>query len=169
MQDPFGNFQARLVFPEKVRDLTIAVDLVAEMTVINPFDFFVESYAEKYPFDYESTLRQELTPYLEMQENGPLLREWLVGVKRDPQRIVDFLVEINGRLNRDIAYVIRMEPGVQSGEETLSKRSGSCRDSAWLLVQILRQLGLAARFVSGYLLQLTADLKSCLLYTSRCV
>ena len=160
MQDPFGNFQARLVFPEKVRDLTIAVDLVAEMTVINPFDFFVESYAEKFPFDYAATLRQELAPYLEMQENGPLLKKWLVDVKRDPLAIVDFLVEINGRLNRDIAYVIRMEPGVQSCEETLTKRSGSCRDSAWLLVQILRQLGLAARFVSGYLLQLTADLKS---------
>ncbi len=120
MQDPFGNFQARLVFPEKIRELAITVDLVAEMTVINPFDFFVEDDAEKYPFSYQSTLRQELAPYLEIQENGPLLREWLAGVKRDPLRIVDFLVEINRRLSQSIAYIIRMEPGVQSCEETLA-------------------------------------------------
>ena len=160
MQDPFGNFQARLVFPEKIRELSLTVDLVAEMTVINPFDFFVESYAEKYPFTYELTLSRELTPYLEIQENGPLLNAWLAGVNRKPQTIVDFLVELNRQLGQDINYLIRMESGVQTCEETLSKRSGSCRDSAWLLVQILRHLGLAARFVSGYLIQLTADLKS---------
>ncbi len=160
MQDPFGNFQARLVFPEKVRELSLTVDLVAEMTVINPFDFFVESYAEKYPFTYEPTLRRELAPYLETQENGPLLNAWLAGVDRKPQTIVDFLVELNRRLGQDIGYIIRMEAGVQTSEETLTKRSGSCRDSAWLLVQIMRHLGLAARFVSGYLIQLTADIKS---------
>ncbi|MCB1770757.1 MAG: transglutaminase family protein, partial [Candidatus Competibacteraceae bacterium] len=160
MQDPFGNFQARLVFPEKVRELGITVDLIAEMTVINPFDFFVESYAEKYPFTYEPTLSRELTPYLETQENGPLLNAWLGGVDHKPQTIVDFLVELNRRLGQDIGYIIRMEAGVQTCEETLTKRSGSCRDSAWLLVQILRHLGLAARFVSGYLIQLTADVKA---------
>ncbi|MCB1767054.1 MAG: transglutaminase family protein, partial [Candidatus Competibacteraceae bacterium] len=160
MQDPFGNFQARLVFPEKVRELGITVDLVAEMTVINPFDFFVESYAEKYPFTYEPTLFRELTPYLEIQESGPLLNEWLNGVDRTPKTIVDFLVDLNQRLSQDIGYIIRMEPGVQTCEETLGKRSGSCRDTGWLLVQILRHLGLAARFVSGYLIQLTADVKA---------
>ncbi|HOB62607.1 MAG TPA: transglutaminase family protein [Candidatus Competibacteraceae bacterium] len=160
MQDPFGNFQARLVFPEKVRELSITVDLIAEMTVINPFDFFVESYAEHYPFSYEGILRQELAPYLEIQESGPLLLDWLTSVNRDKTRIVDFLVALNSRLSHDIGYVIRMEPGVQTSEETLTKRTGSCRDSAWLLVQILRHLGLAARFVSGYLIQLTADVKS---------
>ena len=160
MQDPFGNFQARLVFPEKIRELAITVGLVAEMTVINPFDFFVESYAERYPFDYEPTLRQELAPYLEIQEGGPLLLDWLGGANREPERIVDFLVEINRRLSRDIAYIIRLEPGVQTCEETLAKRSGSCRDSAWVLVQILRHLGLATRFVSGYLIQLAADVKA---------
>ena len=160
LQDPFGNFQARLVFPEKIRGLTVTVDLLAEMTVINPFDFFVESYAERYPFDYEPTLRQELAPYLEIQESGPLLLDWLAGANRQPERIVDFLVEINRRLSRDIGYIIRMEPGVQGCEETLARRSGSCRDSTWLLVQILRRLGLAARFVSGYLIQLAADVKA---------
>jgi len=136
LQDPFGNFQARLVFPEKIRELAITVDLVAEMTVINPFDFFVEDYAEKYGFDYEPTLRQELAPYLEIQENGPFLREWLAGANREPVRIVDFLVYLNQRLNQDIFYLIRMEPGVQTCEETLEKRSGSCRDSAWLLARL---------------------------------
>ncbi len=160
LQDPFGNFQARLVFPEKVRELSITVDLIAEMTVINPFDFFVEEDAEKYPFDYSATLRLELAPYLEIQEGGPLLLKWLDSVDRKPLQIVDFLVGLNQRLGQDIGYIIRMEPGVQTCEETLEKRTGSCRDSAWLLVQILRHLGLAARFVSGYLIQLTADVKS---------
>ena len=160
MQDPFGNFQARLVFHEKIRELLIEVDLIAEMTVINPFDFFVESYAENYGFEYKPELRQELIPYLEIREYGPTLKDWLAKVTREPGRIVDFLVEINRRLQQDIAYVIRMEPGVQTCEQTLTKRSGSCRDSAWVLVQILRHLGLAARFMSGYLIQLKADVKS---------
>ena len=160
LQDPFGNFQARLVFPEKIRGLVIAVDLIAEMTVINPFDFFVEDYAETYGFQYQPELRQELSPYLEIKEKGPLLREWLSGIECLPMRIVDFLVALNHHLEQDIDYIIRMEPGVQTCEETLRLRRGSCRDSAWLLVQILRHLGLAARFVSGYLIQLTADVKA---------
>ncbi|MEE4377979.1 MAG: transglutaminase family protein [Candidatus Competibacteraceae bacterium] len=160
LQDPFGNFQARVVFPEKIRELSIEVDLIAELVVINPFDFFVESYAEKYSFEYAPELRQELAPYLEIKERGPLLMAWLKKVDRRRRNINDFLVELNQQLNQDIRYLIRMEPGVQSCEETLGNRSGSCRDTGWLLVQILRHLGLAARFVSGYLIQLTPDVKS---------
>jgi uncharacterized protein (DUF2126 family)/transglutaminase-like putative cysteine protease len=159
-QDPFGNYMARVVFPEKTKELSIEVEVIAGMIVINPFDFFVESYAEQYPFVYKELLAGELTPYLETTEKGPRLMEWLSGVSLANTPINDFLVSINRRVNHDIAYSIRMEPGVQTCEQTLEKALGSCRDSAWLLVQILRHLGLAARFVSGYLVQLTADVKS---------
>ncbi len=159
-QDPFGNFMARIVFPEKTRMLSIDVDVVAEMTTINPFDFFVEEYAERYPFVYEETLAKELGPYFEIRERSPLLTKWVGDVDRAPQNNVGFLVALNRRVQEDVSYLIRLEPGVQSCEETLTKRSGSCRDSAWLLVQIARHLGLAARFVSGYLVQLVPDVKS---------
>ncbi len=159
-QDPFGNYLARLVFPEKTTEFSIEVDLIADMTVINPFDFFLEEYAEHYPFSYPEQLAKELAPYLEIREQGPLLKTFLAGLKWDKQGIVDFLVGINQAVNQVVNYAIRMEPGVQSCEETLEKKLGSCRDSGWLLVQVLRHMGLAARFVSGYLVQLVADVKS---------
>ncbi|HBA00424.1 MAG TPA: IMP dehydrogenase, partial [Halomonas sp.] len=147
-QDPFGNFNARVVFPEPRKELTIAVELVAPMTVINPFDFFLDDVAQKIPFTYPDELTKELGPYLEVTEAGPRLLEWLKDVSLEPTTSVDFLVALNQRLQKDISYLVRMEPGVQSCEETLTLASGSCRDSAWLLVQILRHLGLASRFVS---------------------
>ncbi len=163
-QDPYGNYIARYVFPEKVRSLDFTVDLVADMTVINPFDFFVEKYAEHFPFNYTEQQAYELGAYLKPEASSALLTEWIVAAKRDIMQpalgIANFLVAVNQRLQRDIGYLVRMEPGVQTPEETLIKRTGSCRDSAWLLVQILRNLGLAARFVSGYLIQLTADVKA---------
>lgn len=158
-QDPQSNYLARVVFPEKTRELRVEVDLVAELTVSNPFDFFLETSAETFPFVYEPWLCKELAPYLEIEAAGPLLQAVLESVPRAPKPTVDFLVAMNQRLQQDIAYVIRLEPGIQSCEETLQRRRGSCRDSAWLLVQLLRHLGLAARFVSGYLIQLTADVK----------
>lgn len=158
-QDPFGNCLARVVFPEKTEALTIEVDLVADMVSINPFDFFVEEYAEQFPFAYDEMLKAELAPYLELKDNGPLLRARLAEVDLTPVSVVTFLVGINQQLQQDIKYNIRMEPGVQDCETTLRIKSGSCRDSAWLLVQMLRHLGLAARFVSGYLVQLAPDVK----------
>ncbi|HTC01586.1 MAG TPA: transglutaminase family protein, partial [Ferruginibacter sp.] len=159
-QDPFGNYQARVVFPEKTTELKIEVEVIADMVVINPFDFFVEEYAEKFPFQYQGELPKELVPYLEIRETGPLLKQWVMSIDRSEKTINDFLVYINQKLNKDINYSIRMEAGVQTCEETLSRKIGSCRDTAWLLVQIFRYLGLAARFVSGYLIQLTADIKA---------
>ncbi|MDE3737510.1 transglutaminase family protein [Pseudomonas resinovorans] len=159
-QDPQGNYLARLVFPEKTRELKVEVDLVAEMAVFNPFDFFLEPYAEQIPFSYTTDDQRELAPYLSRLPATPLFADYLTRIDLTPKGSVDFLVAINQQLSRDIRYLIRMEPGVQSPEESLKNASGSCRDSAWLLVQILRHLGLAARFVSGYLIQLTADQKS---------
>ena len=159
-QDPYSNYLARLVFAKPSRELRVEVDLIAELTVINPFDFFVENYAEVFPFPYEPVLARELTPFLEKQPAGPLLQGLIDGYRRSGIRTVDYLVEINSRVQRAIGYVIRMEPGIRSPEETLTLKKGSCRDSAWLLVQLLRHLGLAARFVSGYLIQLAPDVKS---------
>jgi len=159
-QDPQANYLARLIFAESTNEFRIEVDLVAEMAVINPFDFFLEPRAEQYPFEYESWQRDELAPYLRRQPLTPLFERYLDGIPREPRRCQDFLVNLNAQLSRDVKYLIRLEPGVQTPEETLAKGSGSCRDSGWLLVQLLRHLGLAARFVSGYLIQLTADVKS---------
>jgi uncharacterized protein (DUF2126 family)/transglutaminase-like putative cysteine protease len=159
-QDPFGNFMARLVFPEPATHLDITVDLVADLTVINPFDFFVEESASTFPFSYEPQLATDLEPYLRpATSTGPRLKKWLSGVRPADTRvpIADFLVELNRRLYGDVAYSIRMEPGVQAPDDTLKRGIGSCRDTGWLLVEALRRLGLAARFVSGYLVQLTAD------------
>ena len=156
-QDPFGNHQARLVFPEPARRLVVTVDLVADLTVINPFDFFVDDTAARFPFAYDPDTAADLTPYLEADRTSPLLDAWVAQVEGRGEPIIDFLVGLNRRLFGDVAYTLRMESGVQTPEETLDKRVGSCRDSAWLLVHVLRRLGLAARFASGYLVQLAPD------------
>ena len=159
-QDPQSNYLARLVFPDETQEFKVEVDLVAEMSVLNPFDFFMAPYAESYPFKYESHERRELVPYLVKAPITRLLNAYLDGVPRERVRTIDFIVDLNRRVATDIKYLIRMEPGTQLPEETLEKRSGSCRDSAALLVQLFRHLGLAARFVSGYLIQLVPDVKS---------
>ncbi|MEQ1842996.1 MAG: transglutaminase family protein, partial [Verrucomicrobiales bacterium] len=159
-QDPFSNYEARIVFNEPTRKLEVVVDLTAELIAINPFDFFLEEYAETYPFDYPAELKRELKPYLVPSEGGRLLKnlfasEW----PKKPLRTNDFLVHLNQHVQQLVGYSIRLEPGVQTCEETLESKIGSCRDSAYLLVQLLRHLGLAARFVSGYLVQLVPDEK----------
>ena len=159
-QDPQANYLARLTIPEPTREFRVEVDLVAEMAVLNPFDFFLEPGAELFPFQYDETLRRELAPYLEQLPPTPRFAAYLAKITRSPRPTADFLVELNQKLSQDIRYLIRMEPGVQTPEFTLDSASGSCRDSAWLLVQMLRGIGLAARFVSGYLIQLTADVKA---------
>src|SRR5712692_4816831 len=159
-QDPQSNYLARLVFPERTREFRIEVDLVAEMSVINPFDFFLEPHAEQFPFRYEDTQLHELSPYMAKLPATPLFKAYLAEIPRARTQMNPFLVELNQRVQRDVRYVIRLESGIQTPEETLAQGSGSCRDSGWLMVQLLRHLGLAARFVSGYLIQLKADQKS---------
>ena len=176
-QDPQSNYAARLVFEKPTKEFCVEVDLVAEMSVLNPFDFFLEPDAQKFPFTYDPLLEHELAPFqrkCHLTSNfiryfGDIRRELQAEAKRkaesaapEDQKLAtnDFIVAVNQRLWKDIRYTIRMEPGVQTPEETLSLMSGSCRDSAWLLVQIFRHLGIAARFVSGYLIQLKPDVKS---------
>ena len=158
-QDPFSNYQARLVFPEATTKFKVTVDLVTEMAVYNPFDFFLEPDAENFPFKYSAELKKELRPHLGRMRNATL-NKYFKTIDRSEMRTIDFLVKINQKVQSDIGYLIRMEPGVQTPDETLDLKSGSCRDSAWLMVNLLRLCGLAARFVSGYLIQLKPDVKS---------
>jgi uncharacterized protein (DUF2126 family) len=159
-QDPYGNFLTRFVFPEPVTEFKIEVDLVADMTVYNPFDFFVEESAETFPFQYPEDIRADLSIYMQPEPVGPLLQQFLDGIDKSPKNTVNFVTAINASIQQHIAYIVRMETGVWTPEETLGNARGSCRDSSWLLVQTLRNLGFAARFVSGYLIQLKPDLVS---------
>ena len=159
-QDPYGNFLARLVFPDRTTKLSVEVDLVAEMTVINPFDFFLEPEATKFPFEYTDTLKAQLQPYLSVEPLSTVMKSFVGRAPRHNSGTIDFIVDMNQYVQHAVRYVIRLEPGVQSCDETLTKQSGSCRDSAWLLVQLMRNMGLAARFVSGYLIQLKPDVVS---------
>jgi uncharacterized protein (DUF2126 family) len=157
-QDPYGNWMARYVFQKPVTELKIEVDLVADMTVYNPFDFFVEDTAEEWPFDYADDFGPDLRIYREPEPAGPKLQAFMASIDRSKMRTVDFIVNLNARVAGEVGYIIRMEPGVQTPEETFERGTGSCRDSSWLLVQVMRNLGLSARFVSGYLIQLKPDL-----------
>jgi uncharacterized protein (DUF2126 family)/transglutaminase-like putative cysteine protease len=159
-QDPQSNYLARLVFPDKTTSFRIEIDLVAEMSVLNPFDFFLEPSADHFPFSYDAELAKELAPYRIKLPATPEVEKYVASISRERVRTNDFLVALNQKMQRDIGYVVRMEPGVQTPEETLTLAKGSCRDTGWLLVQVLRHLGLAARFVSGYLIQLKSDVKS---------
>ncbi len=159
-QDPHGNWLARYVFTEKTTEFSFAIDFIADMQVINPFDFFVEPYADQFPFEFPDEVRSDLAAYLEPEPAGPLLKAFVATLSRERTNTVDYIVALNQQLQRKIRYVTRMEAGVQTPEETLAAGSGSCRDTGWLFVQILRQLGLPSRFVSGYLIQLRPDLKA---------
>ncbi len=158
IHDAAGNHVARVWFHEPADFLEISVDLTADLAVFNPFDFLVEPYAERYPFAYPAAVARELAPFTPPAENGEGLVRWADEIRREARAealgTVELLVRANQRLHRDVAYVTRLEHGVQPCEETLQQRQGSCRDVGWLLAQILRHLGLAARFVSGYLIQL---------------
>jgi transglutaminase-like putative cysteine protease len=158
-QDPYGNWLARFVFSKQTSELSVTVDLLADFAAINPFDFFVEPYADTWPFTFPPDLRADLAPFLETEPAGAHLKELVRSIGREERNTVDFVVVLNRRLHRMIRYVARLDAGVQTPEETLASAFGSCRDTAWLLVQALRHIGLPARFVSGYLIQLRPDVK----------
>ena len=156
-QDPFGNYQARVVFPEKTNELSIDVEIVADLKTINPFDFFIDDTADEFPFDYEDHIKKELGPYLEVEYQDPLIDAFIETIDYTPRKTIYFLIDLNRKIYEYLNYNIRLVPGVQSPQKTLECKSGSCRDYAWLFVQVLRQLGFAARFVSGYIVQLKQD------------
>src|ERR1041385_1565590 len=155
--DPHGNWVARCTFAEKTTEFTVTVDLTAELAPVNPFDFFIEPWVANFPFVLPNQQARELGPYLETEPTGPRLKAFLAEIPRSWTGTVQFLVDLNDRVRRAVTYVTRREEGTQTPDETLEKGSGSCRDSAWLLVQALRHLKLPARFVSGYLIQLKPD------------
>jgi uncharacterized protein (DUF2126 family)/transglutaminase-like putative cysteine protease len=155
--DPHGNWVARYTFAQRTTEFTVTVDLHADLVAVNPFDFFVEPYAATYPFALPPDLAHELGGYLDLEPLGAQLRGFLGQVPKGPVGTVQFLTDLNAQVQQGIRYVVRMEAGVQTPEETLEAGAGSCRDSSWLLVQALRHLGLPARFVSGYLIQLKPD------------
>src|SRR5271154_7140914 len=107
-QDPQSNYLARAVFPNLVDHFSVDVDLIAEMTVINPFDFFLEPYAEKFPFVYEAALERELAPFRQLHPTGPKLAAFLKTVNVSEQHTNDFLVAVNQLVQRHIGYSIRM-------------------------------------------------------------
>jgi uncharacterized protein (DUF2126 family)/transglutaminase-like putative cysteine protease len=155
--DPHHNHLARLLFPEKTKEFVVEVDLIAELSPVDPFDFFLDPGVEEYPFEYAPELAKDLEPFRSAEPVGPLLQTFLDSLSREKRGTIGFLVDLNLRVRDEIGYVTRLDPGVQTTEQTLASRTGSCRDSAWLLVQVLRHLGIAARFVSGYLIQLAPD------------
>jgi uncharacterized protein (DUF2126 family) len=152
--DASSNQQARVLFPEPTSEFAVEVNLVADLSLLNPFDFLLDPSVEMYPFQYAPEVVRDLHPNLLVDPPGSLLRAFIESWRHQRIGTVDLLLLANHKVRDEIEYVTRLEHGIQTSEETLQKRSGSCRDSAWLLVECLRNLGIAARFVSGYLIQL---------------
>jgi uncharacterized protein (DUF2126 family) len=161
-QDPAGNHVARLAFHagQRVPYLDLLVELAVDISPVNPFDFFVDPRCEKMPFRYPEELARELAPYLDGDDpayrGGPHLDVFLAPLPREG-RTIDLVVALNAAVHARLRYVIREEAGMWTPEQSLAEGRGSCRDSAVLLVAALRSRGLAARFVSGYLVQLTDE------------
>ena len=169
-QDPFNNYVARVIFPEEITELSLQVDITANIVPINPYDFYIEDYASQGPFSYSDDLKLDLAPYLAAYSTPYLKASNSVTEKPtatvqaffeqfDPASLgtVDFLVALNQGVYQSVRYIERLEQGVQSSDTTLSLGSGSCRDSAVLLLEAFRYFGLAARFVSGYSIQLAEN------------
>ena len=155
--DPSSNQLARLVFQNKTNEFTVEVNLIADLSPINPFEFLLDPAVEEYPFRYGPDFASDLHPYLMVDPPGPLLRTFVESCRDQRTGTVNLLLTLNRKVRDEISYVTRLEHGIQTPEETLQKRSGSCRDSALLLVECFRNLGIAARFVSGYLIQLEEE------------
>ena len=153
-QDPFGNWVARMLTFAEPEALRVVVELVADLQPVNPFDFFVEGWAARWPFTYPDGLASDLAPFLARIDGGERFDDFLARFEGGTHDTVQLLLDLNTALRAAVDYRERLEPNTQAPEETLAIASGSCRDSSWLLVALLRRLGIAARFVSGYSIQL---------------
>ncbi|MBP9892316.1 MAG: transglutaminase family protein [Planctomycetes bacterium] len=156
--DPWGNHIARLTFakgtePEEFR---VTVDAAFDIRPVNPFNFFTDDRCKELPFKYPDGLEQELAPFLQHVKPSARLKAYVEQIPFTGNS-TDYLVALNSHVAKTVRYIIRTEPGIQTSDETLQKTSGSCRDSAVLLVDCLRARGLAARFCSGYLVQLADE------------
>ncbi len=161
-QDPNGNHVARVVFPkdDRLDFMDLLVEVALDLRPVNPFDFLLEETAENVPLRYTPALLDELAPFLSLQTPGLEGGERFLALDAELPRsgpTLGLLTAINQGVNRRIRYVVRSEAGVWTPEQTLQEGRGSCRDSAMLLVALLRSRGMAARFVSGYLIQLTDE------------
>lgn len=152
-QDVFGNFIARVDFDGPVASMSLTVQLQATLNPYNPFNVRIDDYAQYFPFRYSLNQQGDLRSYLEIVDYGLKLSTLVAKLNLMNQDILGFLVSVNNLIYSQVAYAKREQQGVRSSEQTLEYRTGSCRDSAWLLVQVTRYLGLASRFVSGYLVQ----------------
>jgi uncharacterized protein (DUF2126 family)/transglutaminase-like putative cysteine protease len=161
-RDPHGNRVARVTFKsgQRVEALEIVVELAVDLRPVNPFDFFIDARAKETPFAYPDGMAGELAAFLDTGDPAYRLGRRaieLLGKLPAKMDTVGLLVEVSSLVKQHVAYVIRDEAGVWTPEDTLVNGRGSCRDSAALLVALLRARGIAARFVSGYLVQLADE------------
>ncbi|MDX2088117.1 MAG: transglutaminase family protein [Kofleriaceae bacterium] len=161
-RDPHGNHVARVTFKagQRVEALELVVELAVDVRPINPFDFFIDERARRVPFRYPDGLDAELAPYLETADPAYRMGRKAIELLEEVPATgdtLDMLIKLNALVRQRVAYVIRDEAGVWTPEETLVNGRGSCRDSAVLLVALMRARGIAARFASGYLVQLTDE------------
>lgn len=155
--DVYGNPISRLVFLSKIEFLTVEVKMKVEVQDINPFDFFLSLAIENYPFKYPNSVQSYLQSYLEVVDDE-VIEHWLKSKNPPKQhKTLDYVTSLNKLVHQHLNYTVRLEPGVYSPKETIEKGGGSCRDYSWLLVNMYRMHGIAARFVSGYLIDLNFE------------
>jgi transglutaminase-like putative cysteine protease len=154
-RDIYSNSVAVVTFLEPASELSVASDVIVEHYDAEPLNFVVDDQAVTYPFTFDPSERVDLIPFQTPCYPGDndALRDWLQQFWRPGQLIETYVLldRINKHIVRNFAYRMREEPGVQRPADTLLKRAGSCQDFATLFIESCRYLGLAARFVSGYL------------------
>lgn len=155
LRDFYGNSVAVLTFLEPSDCLRLASDVLVEIHDVDPLDCQIKPTAEAYPFQYPLHEQVEIVPYRvpSYEHDGPALQEWLKSIYQAGRSISTFqlLNALNSRIFETFRYVRREEHGVQTPCETLQKGSGSCRDYAVFMMEAVRHLGFAARFVTGYI------------------